>query len=238
MNVLEIIRFFNLKQVYCVLVEDMIDISTQLIPDAKGVLHTSITVRFCGYPRHTSLDTKYYRVAFTDQGKLLSSQADDCLIFPSKEERTWENLHNEMIQQQKSNGMENISKIIIEHKIEEVYCPLLGEMIAISTPTEKCISAKVRLTKNIYGAVGQCYTTNNGFSLKTIEKTCVKTWYFDEFGRFKGIDEAYRDASYAECAIFPNRTEKNWSRHNKVLKGTARSTSLLEDETDLLELSL
>lgn len=219
MNVLEIIRFFNLKQVYCVLVEDMIDISTQIIPDAKGVLHASITVRFCSYPRHTSLDTKYYRVAFTDQGKLLSSQADDCLIFPSKEERTWENLHNEMIRQQKTNRMNNILKIIIEHKIEEVYCPLLGEMIAISTPTEKCISARVRLTK-------------------TIEKTCVKTWYFDEFGRFKGIDEAYRDASYAECAIFPNRTEKNWSRHNKVLKGTARSTSLLEDETDLLELSL
>ena len=249
MNVLEIIRFFNLKQVYCTLVGDMVDISTLFTSDAKDALHANIVVRFYGYSKLIGTDKpKYYRLAFTDQGKLLFSRDDksettygdmlnlvyprisentsltafvnqECLIFPSKEERTWENLHNEMIQRQKTNGMENILKIIIEHKIEKVYCPLLGEMIAISIPTEKCISAKVSLTK-------------------TIEKTCVKTLYFDEFGRLKGIDEAYRNAFYAECAIFPTKTERNWGRHNKVLKGTARSTSLLEDETDLLELSL
>lgn len=248
MNVLEIIRFFNLKQIYCTLIGDMVNISTLRTLDDKNALHANIVVWFYGYSKLIDTGTKYYCLAFTDQGKLLFSRDDkcettygnmlnlvysgvsentsltafvnqECLIFPSKEERTWENLHNEMVRQQKTNRMTNILKIILEHKIEKVYCPLLGEMIAISIPTEKCISAKVRFKK-------------------TIEKTCVNTLYFDEFGRLKGIDDAYKDVSYAECAIFPNKTERNWGRHNKKLKGTTRSTSLLEDETDLLELSL
>lgn len=254
MNVLEIIRFFNLKQVYCTLIGDMVNISTLRTLDDKNALHANIVAWFYGYSKLIDTGTKYYRLAFTDQGKLLFSRDDkcettygnmlnlvyprvsentsltafvnqECLIFPSKEERTWENLHNEMIQRQKTNRMNNILKIIIEHKIEKVYCPLLGEMIAISIPTEQCISAKV------------CFTETARVHF-TIGKTCVKTLYFDEFGRFKGTDDVDRDVSYAECAIFPTKTERNWGRHNKVLKGTARSTSLLEDETDLLELSL
>lgn len=261
MNVLEIIRFFNLKQVYCTLIGDMVNISTLRTLDDKNALHANIVAWFYGYSKLIDTGTKYYRLAFTDQGKLLFSRDNkckttygnmlnlvyprvsentsltafvnqECLIFPSKEERTWENLHNEMIRQQKTNGMSNILKIILEHKIEKVYCPLLGEMIEVSILTEKCISAKVRFIDTNF------YTPLVTDHVNTAEKPCVKILYFDQFGRLKGIDEAYRDVSYAECAIFPTKTERNWGRHNKILKGTARSTSLLEDETDLLELSL